>query len=86
MLYPLSYEGGARLDLRRNRTRLPILTGGWPVLLAGLDLNGTDTDTGRMPGAVPTPRDPKPLPSVFDEAGRVAAQACPTHDNQRNVG
>ncbi len=36
MLYPLSYEGGARLDPRRNRTRLPILAGGWLVSLAGL--------------------------------------------------
>ena len=48
MLYPLSYEGGARLDPRRNRTQLPILAGGWLVLFAGLDLSGTDTPTDRI--------------------------------------
>jgi hypothetical protein len=36
LLYPLSYEGGARLDPRSSPTRLPILAGGWLALLAGL--------------------------------------------------
>ena len=39
LLYPLSYEGGARVDPSGNRTRLPILAGGWHALLAGLDLS-----------------------------------------------
>jgi hypothetical protein len=64
LLYPLSYEGGARLDPRRNRTRLPILAGGWSVLLAGLYLRRTDADIGWILVLV-YPRGEKPVPPVI---------------------
>jgi hypothetical protein len=35
LLYPLSYEGGARADPPGSPTRLPILAGGWLVALVG---------------------------------------------------
>jgi len=31
----------------RNPTRLPILAGGWPASLAGLDLNSVDLNIDR---------------------------------------
>jgi len=43
------------LDPRRNRTQLPILAGGWPVLLVGLDLSGADTVSDRTCGLVRYP-------------------------------
>jgi hypothetical protein len=51
LLYPLSYEGGARLDPYSYRARLPILAGGRPVLLVGLDLRNMKAAIGRASAA-----------------------------------
>ena len=73
MLYPLSYEGGACLDLGRNRTRLPILAGCWAPSLAGLDLTVLGPERAR-------PLEPC-LPARGEAATaciRVSAEPCTT--------
>jgi len=54
-----------RLDPCRNRTQLPILAGGWPVLVVGLDLSGIGTVSDRTCGPVRYPREGKPAPPVI---------------------